>query len=311
MIHLAQRAHNIWAKQGTKALMNSIEDFVYWNLTRQIRKEIDPQRLRLYRALSGNRVVCRDVQGSLMALNSTRPGIDQELILDGIRERAATQRFRQLLFTLQQRSDNPIIVFDIGANIGYFTLIEADVLEKKHIYAFEPGPDNIKELFRNVAINGYGSDVTLVRAAVGENTGRRSLDVGSKANLHRITDVNGESSGDEIDVDLVTVDGMLEQFGIDQRSPLILRIDVEGYESAVISGAKSVIDNTRDVLVFIEFHEHRIGHEATKIIKQFEDAGFTLDFASPDGGRKQMTDATFDDLKDMSGNFQAIFRRGL
>jgi hypothetical protein len=50
----------------------------------------------------------------------------------------------------------------------------------------------------------------------------------------------------------------------------------------------SVIDSAQNTLVFIEFYERRTSNKATKIIEQFEDAGFALNSASPNGRQKQM-----------------------
>lgn len=67
-------------------------------------------------------------------------------------------------------------VLDVGANIGYFTVIAAACVgEQGRVYAFEPEPDNFRLLTENVALNGLQQRVTLCQAALSSRRGNACL----------------------------------------------------------------------------------------------------------------------------------------
>ena len=67
------------------------------------------------------------------------------------------------------------VVLDIGANIGYYTLIFARLVgEEGKVFAFEPDPENFALLKKNVEINGY-HNVVLVQKAISNKTGKIRL----------------------------------------------------------------------------------------------------------------------------------------
>jgi hypothetical protein len=67
------------------------------------------------------------------------------------------------------------VVLDIGANIGYYTLIFAKLVgEEGKVFAFEPEPTNFSLLEKNVEINGY-KNVVLIQKAVSNETGKIRL----------------------------------------------------------------------------------------------------------------------------------------
>ena len=65
------------------------------------------------------------------------------------------------------------VVFDVGANVGRYTGVAADVVgQAGHVYAFEPGSDNVSTLRTQFAA---ASHVTVIAAAVGDSSGTASL----------------------------------------------------------------------------------------------------------------------------------------
>jgi FkbM family methyltransferase len=129
---------------------------------------------------------------------------------------------------------------DVGANIGYYLLlIESRIGPGGAVACFEPEPDNLRELERNVRANRL-ENVRVFAAAVGAEDGRVAMRTGINAA------VAGEGGGD-FSVPLLRLDSALE-------GPVdFMKIDVEGYEGHVLEGARRLLREHRPVL-FVEIH---------------------------------------------------------
>ena len=141
------------------------------------------------------------------------------------------------------------IVVDLGANIGYYTLILAQLVGKSgHVYAFEPEPSNFEILSKNVKENKH-DNVTLVQKAISDKNGKVKLYV-SKRNLasHRIFDA--EDKRKSIEVDVTTLD---EYFQKSKKLVKFIKMDVEGAEGAAISGASKIIQDSKNLVIMMEY----------------------------------------------------------
>ena len=68
-------------------------------------------------------------------------------------------------------------IFDIGANIGYYAIMEAQMVGKKgEVIAIEPSPSNVNLLEKNVALNDQ-QNIRIVSAAVSDAFGKEFLDI--------------------------------------------------------------------------------------------------------------------------------------
>ena len=75
-------------------------------------------------------------------------------------------------------------ILEIGANVGYYTLISAKIIKGKgHIYAFEPAPFNFRSLVANVNINGFEDVVEFHREGIADKKGTLTFYLYSKCNL--------------------------------------------------------------------------------------------------------------------------------
>ena len=150
---------------------------------------------------------------------------------------------------LKQIIKNGDIVVDLGANIGYYTLILAQLVGKSgHVYAFEPEPSNFEILSKNVKENKH-DNVTLVQKAVSDKNGKVKLYV-SKRNLssHRIFDA--EDKRKSIEVDVTTLD---EYFQKSKKLVKFIKMDVEGAEGATILGASKIIEDSKNLVIMMEY----------------------------------------------------------
>jgi len=121
----------------------------------------------LYRYLRPHGIVLTEIQGSEMYLD---PEVElcSYLLLHGVWEEHETALFKQLV-------KKGMVVVDLGAYIGYYTLIAAKIVgETGKVFAFEPEPHNYDLLVKNIEVNGY-KNVIPVQKAVSNKTGTTYL----------------------------------------------------------------------------------------------------------------------------------------
>ncbi|MBF0532479.1 MAG: FkbM family methyltransferase [Candidatus Omnitrophica bacterium] len=151
-------------------------------------------------------------------------------------------------------------VLDLGANIGYFSLLAAKLVgEKGKVYSFEPEPRNYGFLRKNLELNGY-KQATAFQKAVGEQTGTVKLyichyDTGH----HTIQQYDGIQSYNPQFVaekkDFVEIEKVrLDDFFKDKLRPVnVIKMDVEGAELLALTGMENLIKANDHLVMFIEF----------------------------------------------------------
>jgi FkbM family methyltransferase len=139
--------------------------------------------------------------------------------------------------------------YDIGANIGFFTLLAAKLVGPEGtVIAFEPLPSNVEQLQKNVALNNY-TNVAVVAAAVSaeETVGQFSLTDARDAG--RLVEENSDESN--VRVPVTTVDATWRDGRL--HPPSMIKIDVEGEEINVLRGCRETLISHRPVLL-VEVH---------------------------------------------------------
>ena len=166
----------------------------------------------------------------------------QALLLNGNMEPYTTAIFRQVI------TENMNIV-DIGANIGYFSLLAASIIGNKgKVFAFEPDPDNYEILVKNIKLNGYKNVVSLPKAVSNKN-GTSTFFQYDPTGWSSFFSSNANPVG-VISVETVTLDDYFSNIGLID----VVKIDVEGAEILVLEGMKKVIEKNDNIKIFIEFN---------------------------------------------------------
>lgn len=142
------------------------------------------------------------------------------------------------------------VTVDIGANIGYFTLLLAKLVGPRgRVIVFEPLPENFDVLRENVDLNGY-RNVILEPKAVLDTPGSARL---YRQREHLLTGtasvVQGQGVG--LRVPAVSLDAYLDAIG--ERVNFV-KIDVEGAEAAVLNGMRRTLTEDRPG-VLVELHD--------------------------------------------------------
>jgi FkbM family methyltransferase len=144
---------------------------------------------------------------------------------------------------VQQLLSGDDVFWDIGANVGYFTLVAATALNHRGmIIAFEPGQNAYARLTENLALNPY-QIIQTFPVAVSDREGEAVLHLtgdiaDSSASLYP---ADGARPGQEV-CRTVALDQFLKSEGL--RPPDLIKLDAEGAELAVLQGAQGLIKDS-------------------------------------------------------------------
>jgi FkbM family methyltransferase len=167
------------------------------------------------------------------------------------------------------------VVLDVGANIGYYTLLFAKLVGPRgKVFAFEPDANNFQLLKKNVRANGLGN-VVLVPKAVADTSG--------KAMLHLCPDNKGDhrmyDSGDGrpmVEVETIALD---DYFADHRGSINFIKMDIQGSEAAALRGMRRLLERHRGVKLVTEFWPiglSRKGDDPPQYLDQLCRHGFQL-----------------------------------
>jgi FkbM family methyltransferase len=175
-------------------------------------------------------------------------------------------------------TDTPIF-FDIGANIGIYSLYAAAQHENLKVFAFEPEQKNYIALSSNTLLNSF-SGVNAFRIALSNSQGLVDLSVDDSRIGNSNAQINSQypQTNDERSVVRVekvlsfSLDFLIES--MDFPSPHYIKIDVDGHEVAILNGAVNLLRKESLRSVLVEFN-HQEQLEDWKPI--FERSGLHID----------------------------------
>jgi FkbM family methyltransferase len=202
-------------------------------------------------------------------------GISRTLMLFGERELEHKAMLEQIVHPGMR-------IFDIGANIGYYAIMESQLVGPTgQVIAIEPSPENVELLKRNLAHNQVNN--TFVRAgAVSDSAGERAFHLSTQSNLNTFHNIGSGAvhlSGESIPVMMTTVPALAAEFG----PPDLIRMDVEGHEVEVIAGLLDEAEQgtLRPTIIF-ETHLSRYTaeHAFEPVLRRLFSAGYGVTLAA-------------------------------
>ncbi len=166
-------------------------------------------------------------------LDLADPGIAKTLAIFGKRE-------LEHRWILQRVLRPGMVVWDCGANIGYYVVMEARLMGSTgFVYACEPAPENITFLRRNVALNSIADRVAIEACAISNRDGTATFHLSELSNVHTLHPTSHRTgttvarmSGRTIEVPTFDVRTFLS----DKRPVDLVRMDIEGHEVEVFEG---------------------------------------------------------------------------
>jgi len=180
--------------------------------------------------------------------------------------------YQEMSFVLHfLRKDDFFI--DIGANVGSYTILASAHVGVKTV-SIEPVPATFTHLINNININGIHEKVNMLNIALGSEEGT----VRFTKNMGAMNHVATDADTDFIVVPVSTLDNVLRDKNISGNwiNPIVMKIDVEGFETEVLNGAsETLLDNNLKAII-IELNDlcSRYGYEQSLIHKKLIDIGF-------------------------------------
>lgn len=196
-----------------------------------------------------------------------------------IHEKTTTELFKKVV-----KKGNSVV--DLGANIGYFTLLAAKIVGPEgKVFSFEPEPKNYSYLIKNIELNNY-NNVQSFQKAVSDKKGRTKLyiceyDTGHHT-INKYDGIESYSGGRDtkeksIDIETVTLD---EIFSSRENAIDVIKMDVEGAEALVLAGMGNILTNNKKLKMFVEFFPlliEKIGNSPREFIRRLlEDYKFSI-----------------------------------
>lgn len=151
--------------------------------------------------------------------------------------------YEDSMFLLNMLKENELFV-DVGANVGHFSLLAAGV-NKANVVALEPIASTFKKLCDNVMLNKLSSKVECLQIGAGEQKGKLAF-IQNETVKNRVA---LKPSSQTLEVPVVTLDELLEG-----KTPVCIKIDVEGFEYFVLKGAEKTLQKKSLKYLIVEFN---------------------------------------------------------
>jgi FkbM family methyltransferase len=141
------------------------------------------------------------------------------------------------------------VVFDVGANIGWYSLLIDKMAGSKDItiFSFEPDPSNYRLLKENIALNSAAS-VSPQQRAVADVEGVLQLHLYGKSNRGRHS-LLGIHEGETVDVKTIVLDEFWKAHELGDRVPRFIKMDIEGFELMALRGSTHVLERCDTVML--------------------------------------------------------------
>lgn len=207
--------------------------------------------LSLYAKIHPNQICTRD--GITYSLNLNKL-VDWGIFLGGWEPE--TIKF------LKGNISSGSVVIEVGANIGAHTLTIAKLAGASGmVYAFEPTLYALNKLNHNILLNPHLKKNITVETQIVSDHSEQILKLPIKSGWGRFS--NSSSNNTEIvDKKTISIDSYVEKMGIKKVD--LIKIDVDGYDFKVLSGAKKTIELFRPI-IFIELCEYALQERGDSI----------------------------------------------
>lgn len=229
--------------------MKKIFKRIFFSIRARTKRRLNQCRLSFvdWRYKNENRIVQVDIDNLHFCVSAADNG---GKVLIGLKQFEA----RDTKFIRSIAKENWVCV-DIGANIGYWSIILADRCPNGTIYAFEPSPFPHALLQLNILLNAY-KNVNIFQTALSDVEGLTTFTVSKDTGFSSFQDTRRKGIDKQIEVICTSLDTTMTKYA----SPYIhfIKIDVEGAELLVLQGSTNLFASGRIGLCMIELNEQNL-----------------------------------------------------
>ena len=173
------------------------------------------------------------------------------------------------------------VVLDVGAHIGYFTLLFAKLVGSEgKVFSFEPEPKNFELLTKNIEINNYENVITESKIVSDKNEKCTLYTFETSSGANRIYKPNENINVKPIEVDSISLDEYFKNSEFLKRIKFV-KIDVEGAELLVLKSMKSIFQNNNNIKLLLEFNPKfllEIGSKSSDFFNLLHSESFSIFF---------------------------------
>ncbi len=199
------------------------------------------------------------LKGSGYKTTSTWTGVKLSLFLeDRIQRRIYVKKSheKETEIHMLKFAEKGKCFLDIGANVGYFSLMIAHRFPETKVYSFEPNPNNLKSIKANSKLNNL-SNMQIIDLCLSDLPGKVEFAVppenesgwgrmnGTNTPLENFTKINSQAS---------SLDHLLLEGFFGKSVPSLIKIDIEGFEEKALRGGQQLINLYKPVLC-VELNE--------------------------------------------------------
>ncbi len=187
-----------------------------------------------------------------------------------------------LFFRLASQSK---VTLDVGAYVGFFSLLAANANSAGRVFAFEPLPEIFSRLESNVSLNRF-KNVVCNRTAVGDHDGEAKffhtdgcLPTSSSLSYRFMQDTEGLTSSE---VPVITIDSFVRQHEIERVD--LIKIDTESTEPEVLRGANATLARDHPLIIC----EVLAGRGSERALEELlRPLGYNFYLLTPDGPQRR------------------------
>ena len=225
--------------------------------------------------ISEKEVVARLFNGMKIYLDPRDLAVAPHIALEAIWEDSVTKAWNRVL-------EEKKVVFDVGANFGYFGLLALNKLNKKSgtkIVFFEPNPNLLPYIDKSLSVNWLHESAVIENLGVSDKSGKARLTIlKDYIGCSSLQDVEGLRSylgykmdvteSEVVEVDTLSID---EYIKMSKLVPDLIKIDIEGLEDSAYKGMSQLVKKSDTLTVFMEFTKDAYGKPKDFFDKMVED----------------------------------------
>jgi FkbM family methyltransferase len=145
-----------------------------------------------------------------------------------------------------------MVILDIGANIGIFSLVASKALKNTgQIYAFEPADEPHERAGKNIHINNF-NNISLIKKGISDKAGFIEFNICEDDAYNSIGDAPMDKIVKKVKIDVTSIDEFCKEKNIMKVD--LIKIDTEGAEFLAIQGGKKLLSSEDAPVIFSEFN---------------------------------------------------------